>query len=158
VVEPAGLGKEAVRADGPRVEISFATPKDAVVGFDVRVDPPGAPLKWELFLDEAPWPEGYVFAGPFGLAAPQVRGGLTSDDARARAFAPRPPEIDPARDLGLFVTRARRAELLVPERESSGEGALEMTRILREWGYAHTGGDAKPGVVKRPTGSPGSQP
>jgi hypothetical protein len=144
VVEPTGLAKDAVHADGPRVEIAFTMPKNAVVGFDVRVDPPGAPLRWELFLDEAPWPAEYVFAGPFGLAAPSVRAGLTSDDARARAFAPRPPQIDPARDLGLFVTRARRAELLVPERELSGEGTAEMTRILREWGYAHTSGGAKP--------------
>jgi hypothetical protein len=54
-------------------------------------------------------------------------------------FRPLPtalPPIDPRRDVGLFVVRERRGEA-APSGETSEEGAEEMARLLREWGYAH---------------------
>jgi hypothetical protein len=105
--EGAGVPPESLRCDGSRVDFAFTTATDALVGLDVRTDPPGAPIAWELFLDDAPWPEGATFAGPFGLPATVCRGGIDGDGARAEADAARPPLVSPTRDLGVFVTRER---------------------------------------------------
>jgi arylsulfatase A-like enzyme len=147
MVEESGVPSEALRVDGPRVEFAFTTSADAPVGFDLRVDPPGAPVAWRLFLDDAPWPDGATFAGPFGLAARAALGGLATDEARSEAFASGPPLIDPARDLGVFVTRDRPLESREPgalpgagspPEPMSGAAAEEMKRVLQDWGYAHT--------------------
>jgi hypothetical protein len=142
-VDASGVPREALRVDGPRVDFALTTSTDAAVGFDLRVDPPGAPLAWRLFLDDAPWPEGATFAGPFGLAAQAARGGIATDEARSEAYASALPLIDPARDLGVFVTRDRPlpatapASGAPPEPMSAG-AAEEMKRVLQDWGYAHT--------------------
>jgi len=143
-VEAAGIDPRAVRVDGARVEFAFRTSPDAPVGFDVRVDPAAAPLTWKFFLDDAPWPEGATFAGPFGLPAHAIRAGVEGDDARAEAYAPNLPVIDPARDLGVFVTRDRRAGAppvqVADSPASPGSPARadrEMQHLLEQWGYAH---------------------
>ena len=143
VVEPVGLGADSFRVDGSRVEVSLSTAADAVVGLDLRIDPPGAPVRWELTLDDAPWPDALVYGGPFGLAAPQVRGGVLTDDAREAAYAPIVPQIDPRRDRGIFVARERRGEPTSGAGRETGEGAEEMNKVLREWGYAHGSGTNK---------------
>jgi arylsulfatase A-like enzyme len=148
VVDPVGIARENVRieprtdAAGTRdvVDFALATSPDAPVGFDVRVDPPGTPVGWQLFLDDAPWPEGLVFTGPFGLAAVAAKTGMGNDEARAELYAPAQPAIDPMRDLGVFFTRDRPEHAAddpgagVP---ASGEAAKEMQRMLQDWGYAH---------------------
>jgi arylsulfatase A-like enzyme len=141
-VEPSGVAREALRVDGPRVDFALTTAADAAVGFDLRVDPPGAPIAWRLFLDDSPWPDGATFAGPFGLAAQTARGGIVTDQARSEAYASAPPLIDPARDLGVFVTRDRPTTdtslpggAPPPEPMSAG-AAEEMKRVLQDWGYA----------------------
>jgi hypothetical protein len=54
------------------------------------------------------------------------------------AFSKGPPLVDPRRDLGLFVTRSRGAEPEAVTRGNGGKGGTEeMTRLMREWGYAH---------------------
>ena len=144
VVTPVGIAREALRAGtGPGTkdlfDFALATVPDALVGFDVKVEPPGTPITWQLFLDDAPWPEGLTFAGPFGLAAVAARTGIESDEARAELYAPIEPAVDPIRDLGVFFTRDR------PEHDpgegasaASGEAAKEMQRMLEDWGYAHS--------------------
>jgi hypothetical protein len=129
-----GAAPEAVHLAGSKIDLALVTAADGLVGLDLRVDPPNAPLTWELYVDDAPLSR--VFAGPFGFAAPLLVKGIASDEARAVAYSPALPEIDPARDDGLFVTRARPGEVTAPSRELSPEGAEEMTRLLKEWGYA----------------------
>jgi arylsulfatase A-like enzyme len=136
-IEPVGVAREALRVDGARVEIALVTAADAVTGLDMRIDPPSTPMTWQLYLDDQPWPESAVFAGPFGLPANLAKLGISSEDARVEVFALALPAIDPARELGVFVTRDRPGDLTAPERAMSGEGASEMTRILQDWGYAH---------------------
>jgi hypothetical protein len=107
-VVPLGVPPEALRAVGPKVDLAFVTSPDALVGVDVRVDPPNAALAWELFVDDAPLPASQVFAGPFGFVAPALKNGIATDEARTAAYSPVLATIDPARDLGLFVTREKR--------------------------------------------------
>jgi arylsulfatase A-like enzyme len=145
VVDPVGIAREALRSvAGPGTQDLFdfalATSADAVVGFDVRVDPPGTPIAWKLFLDDAAWPEGLTFAGPFGLAAIAAKTGVESDEARAEVYSPAEPAIDPARDLGVFFTRDRAGqggEDAPAGPPPSAEAAKEMQRMLEDWGYAH---------------------
>lgn len=112
------------------------------MGFDLRVDPPGAPVTWKLYLDDAPWPEKATFSGPFGLPAVAALNGIAGDDARAEAYAAAFPLVDPARDLGLFVTRDKPGDAAAPVPTGGGEGAAEMQRMLQQWGYAHGNGHA----------------
>jgi len=135
-----GIARDAVRVEGSRLTFALTTSPEAPVGFDLRVDPPAAPVVWQLFLDDAPWPEGATFVGPFGLPAAAAKAGIFTDEARAEVFAASLPLIDASRDLGVFVTRDR-AE--TPGASSAagpapgGEGAKEMQRVLEQWGYAH---------------------
>jgi arylsulfatase A-like enzyme len=164
-VDPAGIPREALRvqassagegppAGGPAttarvtvgsrqvVDFALATSPDAALGFDVKVDPPGAPITWQLFLDDAPWPKGHTFAGPFGLPAVAAKEGVASEDARDELYAQALPVIDPARDLGVFLTRDRQGEGAGEESAGSSpspEAAKEMQRMLQQWGYAHKG-------------------
>lgn len=139
--EPKGVPREAFRVNAvgatTTIDLAFSTAAGETVGLDVRLDPPGAPLRWQLFLDDAPWPPHATFAGAFGLPALAAREGIASDEARAEAFAKRPPVIDATRDLGLFVTRDRPGENPSNLATPSGEAAREMQRMLRDWGYAH---------------------
>ncbi|MEI7891748.1 MAG: sulfatase [Myxococcales bacterium] len=142
-VEPIGLAREAF-GKGAKVDFAFTTVAEQVVGVDFRIEPSRAEVRWTLFLDDEPWPEGRLYAGAFGLLATASRGGLTSEDAVAEVYSPVLPEVDPLHDLGLFVTRDRRGDLRGPERSLSGEGAREMNRILQDWGYAHGSKGAAP--------------
>jgi arylsulfatase A-like enzyme len=139
--ETVAAPREALRLDGPRLEFALTTSPDDVVGFDLRIDPPGAPLVWQLYLDDAPWPESATFSGPFGLAAASARNGVATDEARAEIYAAAPPVVDPKRDLGVFVTRDARehAPAEAPDPASAG-AAEEMRRVLQDWGYAHGSG------------------
>lgn len=108
--EPIDAPREAFSLAGPnRLDVALTTAKNGVVGVDVHVEPPNAPVTWELYVDDAPLAKERVFAGAFGLAAPELVRGLAAPEARARALARRPPEIDAARELGLFVTLDRPA-------------------------------------------------
>jgi len=135
--EPSGVPREVLRTVGPRVDFALTTTADAPVGFDVRIDPPGAPVAWQFFLDGAPWPESATFAGPFGLPAVAAANGISTGEARDEVYAPTLPIIDPVRDLGVFITRDR-AERAGDEGPAGSEQALkEMQRVLQDWGYAH---------------------
>jgi hypothetical protein len=134
-VLPVEGGKEMLKVDGNKVEIALTTLPNAPVGFDVVVDPGGVPVTWDLYLDDRPWPDEAVYGGPYGLLAPVLRRGVASDEARAAAHATVLPPIDGKRDLGVFVVREGRAE--AGEGTVSDEGAEEMARLLKEWGYAH---------------------
>jgi hypothetical protein len=137
-VEPVGVAREDLRLDGPKLEIALATAADAVVGFDLRVDPASSPLSWELTLDDAPWPPQATFAGPFGLPAVAARSAIASDEARAETYSLALPFVDPERDTGMFVTRDKPGTVPGAGGEAlDGEGAKEMQRVLQDWGYAH---------------------
>jgi arylsulfatase A len=133
---PVELGQETVRVDGARVEVSFVTSPDAIVGLDLAVDPPGSPVAWDLYLDDAAWPAALAHGGPWGFAAPSLVKGVVDDASRTAAAGLTLPYLDPHRDEGLFVLRNSGAE---PEAapEANDEGAEELSRLLREWGYAH---------------------
>lgn len=105
VVEPKELAAEAFRIDGPTVTLAFSTAPDRAVGADLRVDPPGAPVTWDLALDDRPWPDGAIHVGPHGLPALAAGTGITNDAARAEVVSPVLAPLDPGIDLGLFVTR-----------------------------------------------------
>jgi choline-sulfatase len=137
-VDPVELGRDAVTPRAEKASIAFATSPTATVGFDIVVDPVSAPVTWDLYLDDQPWPPGAVFGGPYGLLAPALRGGLAGDEARLAARANALPSIDPRRDLGVFVTRERRGESDRGAADPAGDpaGAEETARLLREWGYA----------------------
>jgi hypothetical protein len=144
-MSPVGAPAEAARAAGTRIELAMTTAPDALVGIDVRAEPPNAPLAWELFVDDAPLAPTEVFAGPFGFAAPALKSGILTDEARTVAFSPVLPQIDLARDLGVFVTRERPGDATsAPERELTPEGKEEVSRLLREWGYARGASGPKP--------------
>ncbi len=141
-VMPVEVGKDAFKIDGAKVELAFTTTATAPVGIDVTVDPPGVPVTWDLYLDDRPWPDEAVFGGPYGLLAPVLRKGVATDEGRAAAGASLLPPIDPRRDTGLFVVRERKGD---PEgaATTTDEGAEEMARLLKEWGYAHGSGGGK---------------
>jgi arylsulfatase A-like enzyme len=136
-VQPVELGRDSFHLEGGKIEVALRTSPTAPVGFDIVVDPPSTPIRWELWLDDKPWPEEGIFGGPFGLLAPVLRKGVTSDEARLAAHAIALPSIDPRRDVGLFVVRERASGTSEDgNRDTSDEGAEEMARLLREWGYA----------------------
>ena len=150
VFEPVGIPREALHTDGPTLTFALSTSPDALVGLDLRTDPPGAPVGWKLYLDDAPWPPQATFAGPFGLPAVAAQDGIAGDEARAEVYAAALPVIDPARDLGLFVTRDRPGDRAgSADGNGGGEGARaagaaaaaaaahEMQQVLQQWGYAH---------------------
>jgi hypothetical protein len=136
--EPVAIARSAIVANGPTLDVALTTAADGVVGLDVTPSPPNADVTWTLFLDDAPWPQNAVFAGPFGLFDARVATGLSSQEARELAFSHTVPTIEPSRDLGLFVVREQETshEEDVGARASSG-ATKEMDRLLQEWGYAH---------------------
>ncbi len=146
---PFALPPEAVKEARPgdkgeqAFDLSFTTAPDGVVGFDLVTDPPGADLSWEIYFDDVRLSDSAFFAGPFGLATRGLAPGLAGEALREAVRAARPPEIDPLRDLGVFVTRDRKGGALDERDGDPGEGAAEMARMLREWGYAHGSGGGK---------------
>ena len=136
--QPVGIARTSVVQRGESLEIALTTSPDAPVGLDVTPTPPTAAVRWDLFLDDAPWPALSVFAGPYGLFDARVATGLADEEAREIAFAHAVPTIDPARDLGMFVVREQASahDDTGGARANAGASA-EMDRLLREWGYAH---------------------
>jgi arylsulfatase A-like enzyme len=136
-IDPVEVGRDALKLAGERATLALTTTSSSPVGFDIIVDPPATPVTWELYLDDTAWPDEAVFGGPYGLLAPALRGGITSDEARLVAASAFLPSIDPRRDVGVFVVRERGGREPGEGREEDPEGAEEMARLLREWGYAH---------------------
>lgn len=137
-IDPVEIGRDAMKLAGERATLALTTSASSAVGFDILVDPPATPVSWELYLDDKAWPEEGVFGGPYGLLAPALRAGITNEESRLAASSAFLPAIDPRRDVGVFVVRERGGEAPPGEaREADPEGAEEMARLLREWGYAH---------------------
>ena len=137
-IEPVELGHDSVKLAGDRATLALTTSAASAVGFDITVDPPATPVTWDLSLDDQAWPAEAVFGGPYGLVAPALRGGMTTDESRLVAAAAFLPSIDPRRDVGVFIIRERGGDTSEAPREDDPEGAEEMARLLREWGYAHS--------------------
>jgi arylsulfatase A-like enzyme len=136
--DPVGIPRSSIVVNGPVLDVALTTAADGIIGLDVTPTPPNADVTWALFLDDAPWPQNAVFAGPFGLFDARVATGLGSQEARELAFSHTLPTIEPTRDLGMFVLREQQTahEEDVGARASSG-ATKEMDRLLQEWGYAH---------------------
>jgi arylsulfatase A-like enzyme len=136
-----GLGAESMRAGSGShhegVELAFVSPPEAVTGVDLEVSPGASAVHWDLYVDDRKLAAQEVYAGPFGFAAPGVVSGVVTDDDRLAAFSPALAEVDARRDFGLFVTRERGSEPEAVVRATGAAGAEEMSRLMREWGYAH---------------------
>ena len=151
----ANAGAESLKVAPDRVEVAMESAPDGVVGVDLRVEPAGAALSWEIFVDEVPLRAANVFGGPFGFAASSLVGGIVTEDARAAAFSPLvAAAIDPHRDAGLFVTCDHAPEPARDDglarnvrRDDTREAADEATRALREGGYLAAGA---PPIVPSP--------
>jgi len=102
-IELIGIPATEVHRDGAAFDLSFDTMPTRAVGLVVRVTPPEAALSWNLSIDGEPLPGDRVFGGPYGVVSPFLRGGLVSAADWRRALAPAVPEIDPRREVGLFV-------------------------------------------------------
>ncbi len=156
--EPIAAPPTALRTEGNKVEFAMTAGSDEVPGVRLRVVPKSAvaTLEWQVFLDDAPMPKERFYGGSYGLREASLERGLQVDRARAAAQkGGSEPEIDPARDLGVFVLAVGPASggasasgggASAPERGASGAAAAEMTRLLREWGYANK---AAPKAEKR---------
>ena len=137
-VEPVGVPQEAIRVDGPKVDFSLDTAADGLVGFDLRVDPPGAPDRVEAL------PRRRALARP-GDLQPARSGFPPSRPARASPATKRAPRSTPPRSRssirraisGVFVTRDRPGDAVGRcARRAAETGAVEMQQMLQQWGYA----------------------
>jgi arylsulfatase A-like enzyme len=135
-IKPVGTLADAFRKTDDGFDVTLDTAADDLVGFDVLTQPPAADLVWSFTSDERPMGSGLVFGGPFGIAKKGLEVGVTGESVRESIRAARFPEVDPRRDDGLFVARDRSGAAFSRE-GSAGEGAAEMARMLREWGYAN---------------------
>jgi len=134
VAVPIGLPQEAFSQEGSALEIGGTIPADQAVGFDLRIEPKDGALEWEFWKDDVPWPKAEMFAGPYGLASPEISAGIASRDARKVARAYHLPTFMPEREAGLFaILKGGDAEGGV---DTDARGGEEMSQILKDWGYA----------------------
>jgi arylsulfatase A-like enzyme len=129
-----GLREQAVRQVPGGYTFEFATEPGRVVGVDLKVDPAQADLTWQLELDHHPWPAEAVFAGSFGLLAPELVQGLVGESARLQAAAELEPLLSAREELGVFVTRTSAAREL--DLGVSSAASQETMRLMQAWGYA----------------------
>ena len=137
-VEPVGVAREAIRVDGPKVDFAVDTAADGLVGFDLRVDPAGGPDRVEAL------PRRRALARPGDLQRP-VRASRRRSPLGHRAATRRAPRSTPPRSrssirraISASSSRATAQETRCGDAPTSGgEGAVEMQRMLQQWGYAH---------------------
>lgn len=133
-VTPIGIPREAYRTEPALLEVGMSLGEDDAVGFDLTVSPPDANLRWEWFLDDVALSKKNFFAGPYGLAAPEIEDGIDSASKRNLVRAFRLPTFMPNRELGLFVV-FKGSDTENPE-ETDTRGGEEMQRMLKDWGYS----------------------
>ena len=136
-----GVPGEALHADGPRLTFAFTTAADAVVGLDLRTDPPGPPSRGGSSSTTRRGPPARRSPVPSGCPPWLRRPGSRETRRGPRPTSAALPTVDPARDLGLFVTRDRPGEAAAPDDTGPAGGgaaaAREMQQVLQQWGYAH---------------------
>lgn len=133
---PVGTLADAFRKTDDGFDVTLDTSATDLVGFDLLTQPPAADLVWSFSCDDRPLGAGLVFGGPFGIAKKGLESRISGEAQRESIRAARFPEVDPRRDDGLFVARDKAGAAFNRE-GSAGEGAAEMARMLREWGYAN---------------------
>lgn len=131
---PVGTNADAFRRTSDGFDVELVTSSHDLLGFDLLTAPPAADVSWSFTSDDAPLAVAY--GGPFGIARAGLEAGVVGEVARQALRAARFPEVDPRRDDGLFVSRDRAGAAFARE-GAAGEGAAEMARMLREWGYAN---------------------
>ena len=114
----AGRRGRATRSASTARRSTFAltTAPDALVGLDLRVDPPGAPVAWKLFLDDAPWPDAGDLRGPVRAArrgrprraSPATTRGPRSTRRRSRSSTRRATWASSSRATARGTRRGRR--------------------------------------------------
>lgn len=132
-----GAPASSVVAKDGAVEVDLTTSPDGLVGVDLLVAPGGAPLEWSFTADGVALGDDAFFGGPLGVTTQGLSAGLPDAAARLAVTAHGLPFVAPELDVGVFVTRDRGHEAGEPEPEArSAEGAAEVQRALRQWGYA----------------------
>jgi hypothetical protein len=101
-VAASAVDRVTIKAADDAFEVSLTTAKASASGVELRFDP-GARVAWSFDIDGTPLAASTVFAGTFGLAAPELARGIDSDAAARRAHASTSPTINAARERGLFV-------------------------------------------------------
>ncbi len=118
--EPVGVAREALHADGPVLAFALTTSATGLVGLDLRTDPPGPPSRGSCSSTMHRGLPGRRSRAPSGCP-PWPPGRASSTTRRGPRCTPSAlPVVDPARDLGLFVTRDRPAD-------HAGEAATEQS-------------------------------
>jgi hypothetical protein len=95
-----GIPRSSLAASEDGIQFAFVSPAADLVGFAVVI-PPG-PLRWEWTLDGRPWPPGAVFAGPYGLGAPDLVSGIGASCADGFATGAGTPFFS-ANNVGAYV-------------------------------------------------------
>jgi arylsulfatase A-like enzyme len=131
-VVPIGIEPRAIHAEAEGIRVTTATSSDVAVGFDVEFSSPD--LRWQVKLDDKPWPAENIYAGPLGLLSSGLLEGLSDGVDRTQLDSPGLPHIVATEEVGMFVTRdplAGPADL-----EMSAEAQLEAQQAMQAWGYA----------------------
>lgn len=141
---PISLPAGTWSLDKGEIRFSFALAEKAMAGFDFPFPATaklGGTIRWdgrEIGARLATEPALY-HVGPFALAPAKELRTLkipaADDGLEALLRGPTLPEIDPARDEGVFVVRSGAGA--VEAAAAGNEGAAEMDKVLRDWGYAH---------------------
>ncbi len=113
---------------------------DSTIGFNLLLEPADTDISWQWWIDGAPWPTNAFFAGPLGVVAPKIAGGLRAADSD-ELVAFELPYVSATREFGLFVARDMRTESTTNLSESA---QVEAQQAMQAWGYIR-----KPEVMKR---------
>jgi arylsulfatase A-like enzyme len=127
---------DGLRLEGRGLDLALTTTPSGLVGLDLEIRPASCALRWEIRVDDQPMTAEQLFAGPYGLVAPQLLHGLLDPEGRLAATSEGTPLIDPRTDVGVFVTRDPGGDVGLAMPASRPEAMGEVKQLLEAWGYA----------------------